>query len=185
MQPSWDEILKMIARRMREADDADTPIPGVIPAVGEVDIPYYNITIIENTLLEVSNDLLREVDDELIQGVSSDAVITQITGSPWTYPLNTIRILSVSIQPVSGNYVASQPLPPASYFQNKYLDPKYGVFWTIYQGSVNFTGASATVVYLMEPDIVLWRTSTSILPDGYTTKQVDGVMKRLKIMNFE
>lgn len=181
-QPLWSEINQAIADRIRETED----ITGTIP-VGEVDIPYYDKVLIEQSLLEISQEILREIPTEGLEASPSAAVITVIAlSSPQPTPLNLIRVASTTIQPtaLSGKTGATQPVPPATFLMNQNVNPNYETLWSVFGGAVNFTGFSATIVEIVEPPLADWQAGP-ILPDGYTEEQIDRVMKQLQIMNFE
>lgn len=184
MQLTWDELLKACANRLRESDDETGAAP-----VGEPDIPYYSPDVIEASLLEISQQILREIDPEELEAIGSEAIRTFTTpNSPQIIPDNTIRIVSVTVQPLASGTlpIPAQPVPPATFIQNKGVNPTLESIWSVFDGNLYFTGWLAVWVIIIEPNLSEWRTPVNnILPDGYNEEQIDRVVKQLQIMNFE
>lgn len=182
-QPSWTEMMQQIANRIRETEDLTTPLPE-----GEPDIPYYDQVWIENALLEASKDILNEVPIEELEALGSDALVQVSGNTPLSIPIETLKIVSVTIRPTvsTTEFVASLPLPPAMFMANKHIDPLLQVSWSVFGGAVNFTGFRATVISVVAPPVSKWRAPTQpILPDGYSEEQIDRAVKQLRIANFE
>lgn len=181
-QLSWSELNLAISRELRESDVGD----GVV-LVGEVDIPYYTSSDIEGFLLEISQQLLREVPFEDLEDIGSAAVDTT-TYSPSGSALvaGTIKVVSVAIKPQLADtaYVAAQPLSPAAFKQIQLADVTEIVGWSVFDGKMNFIGDSARVVALVEPALATWQSTAGILPDGYDDVRIDWVTKQLRITNW-
>lgn len=182
-QLSWGELIVRISDVILEPEDAPETYP-----VGEVDIPYYTKDQIEASLLEISQQLLREIPQEELEAIGSDAIDTSdfsTSGDPLI--ATTVKILSVAIQPLSSDttVVPAQPVPPSIFIQSQLSDPTIAALWSVFNGGLNFTGFKATVVSLLEPPLATWQTATSpILPDGYDETRIDWVVKQLQAMNF-
>lgn len=181
-QLSWSQLVFTVANRLREGLD---PYGPAIAPVGEVDIPYYTKAQIENSLAEISNQLLLEVTPEELQDSKAVVRIANVSsGSSFTNRL--VRILSVTIRPnVSDTaYGPTQPMTPASYVQQQNANVNIVSGWTVFNDTINFIGARATVVGIEEVALATWQSTPDLLPDGYDEVRVDWVCKQLQIMNF-
>jgi hypothetical protein len=179
-QLTWNELIAAVSNRLRESEDPDADQP-----IGEVDVPYYTKTQIENSLLEISNQKLLEVSPEELQ--DSTAVVTTANMSSGTaFTSRYLRILSVTIRPQVSDtvYVASQPMTPAAFIQQQNADVNIVAGWSVFDNKLYFIGGRATMVGIPEVSLANWRALSNLLPDGYDEERIDWVTKQLQIMNF-
>lgn len=179
MQLAWNDILQQIADRIREPEDIAGPIP-----TGEVDIPYYDKTIIEPSLLEISQQLLREIPEEELEDIGSPAVETDVLDISSALPANLVKIASVAIQisPTDPKFYPSQPLPIGAWMQTSQVPVADALTWTAMGANLIFTGYQAKAVMIVEPPLAAWQAG-EILPDGYDDVRIDWCVKQLRQMN--
>lgn len=185
MALSWLELQSAIAARIEEPEDVTG---GTIP-VGEIDIPYNSQSIIENKLLEISNQLLREIPPDDLEAIGSPAIDTTIyTASGQSLVPGTVKILSVAIRPhtTDTEYIGTQPMIPAIFVQCQNADPSLISGWSVFDSGMNYVGFDARVVATVTPALAVWQSNPSppILPEGYDDERIEWVCKQLAIMNY-
>lgn len=182
---TWDEKLEAIVARIREPEI----LTGAIP--GQLDIPYFTKDEVEDHLLIVSNDLLREVTEDELMAIGSDAV-TALQGSTTfgifqcvPVPLDVIAILSATIN--------SEPAVEASasgFFQLAQVDSSLDSAYSFAEGRALFYGTSSDVIKLFvvtEASLAAWQGSTGgkpILPPGYDLEAIDRTVARLQMIDY-
>jgi len=182
MAQPWLDLQTEIAARISEPED----VTGSIIPLGEVDVPYNNQGLVEGLLLEISNQLLREIPPDDLEAIGSPAIDTTIyTTSGQTLVTGTVKVLSVAIRPqnVGTNYVGTQPMQPATFIQVQNADPTLISGWSVFNGGMNYIGFDARVVSIIEPALAIWQSDPSppILPDGYDEIRIDWVCKKLQL----
>ena len=131
----WLELQAQVAARVGEAED----VPNSIIPVGENDIPFFSQPIIEDLLLEISNQMLREINPDTLEAIGSQAINTTIyTTKGQALTTGTIRVLTVSIRPSNTdvNYIGTQPMTPATFVQVQNADPTLISGWAVFNGGL-------------------------------------------------
>ena len=178
---TWNDLLDAIATRLGEPDIRNAVVPS-----GEPDIPYYTSDNIERKLLEISQQLLREIPPDELESIGSPALRTDIMASGGTLIFDTVKIVSVTIKPLStsAQYLPSEPKDPAAFLQVKTVDPSVGTYWTVIGNALQYTGFLAQMVSIVETPLADWRTIFNILPESYDETRIDWVTKQLQIADW-
>lgn len=181
----WDDMLSSVTARIREPETLIGPIPG------ELDIPYFTKAELEDHLLIVCNDLLREVPEDELMAIGSDAV-TALQGSV-AYGIFRSIPLPIEITSVLSATINTDPAVEASasgFFQLAQVDSTLDSAYTFSEGKALFYGTVSDVIklfYIVEPSLAAWQGLTSgkpILPPGYDLEVIDRTVARLQVIDY-
>lgn len=173
----WADKIKQLGAKIGMPDPDNTGV------VGQLALPRYLKDDLEDALLVESQGLLREVPAELLESIGSAAISIVTDTTPIEVPLNCIGILSVITN--SGPAVEATV---AGYYQRRNISAGLTAVWAVNfdsatsKGRVYWTGGgTARVVFIIEPDLTVWRSDVAILPPGYEAEQIDRAFEFLQV----
>ena len=180
----WADTLIAVTQRFREPEILTPPIPG------ELDIPYFDKDELEDHLLIVCNDLLREVSEDDLMAIGSAALTTK-SGSA-VFRGSMFRSLDIpdDVVGVLAETIGGEPCveaAPAGFFQLIKVDSSLDSAYLFAEGKGLFYGdgsRSLRMTFLLELDLQTWQSDVVILPPAFELEAIERCVARLHMIDF-
>lgn len=157
--------------------------PANIRIPGKSGLPYFLNTDIEDLLLVVSQEMIREVNPMELMAMGSAAAVT-VTGSGGSaspIPLNVVNTLDISIDDAPADEISL-----AGYYQRKGIAngiPVYAFTGVAGVGTILYTGGTnINAQFIVEPPLAVWQSDVKILPPGTDAERIARVFERMQII---
>lgn len=170
---TWQEKLDECEYRLQQT-------PGTTSAItGDEEAPYYDRSLIERYLYEVSVQTLLEIPAEEAESIGGAAIDANSYVSGDSLPLATIGFLSARMDGDPAVEVS-----PAHYFQLENTANTFIKAYVFMKGCVFHTGTQLDLVLLVEPTLAEFQADAVILPQWYDERILDVTHQILLAMDY-